>query len=316
MAVAFTGAGWIPVETNPEVIQKVKQASAVERFGNHVPMGSNTKYTPRSGGVHLSRWAKSTSAPADTTANDSVLLNSDKIGGKVTIAEEDRSDSLADIVKTKSLDAGTSYGRLFDNICLGLTNAKAAHGWGFDSLYYLLTQAETTTGYVANSNLTVAATAAGNPTGITYANLNSALGLYEVGDFFDPAETVVIAHPGFASILRGITDTGGSPVFNESSAGNAGGGQGGGLKLFGHELQWSMGAKTSTTGSDAPTGKPFIVFGNRQFLQVGDRNPLAVNFQDSETGIGVDTDENVLYFRARKAFAPGAPGAFSLLQSA
>jgi hypothetical protein len=55
------------------------------------------------------------------------------------------------------------------------------------------------------------------------------------------------------------------------------------------------------------------VFGNRQLLQVGDRDPLAVNFQDSQTGIGVDTDENVLYFRARKAFAVGAPGAFSML---
>ncbi|MEC3974742.1 phage major capsid protein [Amycolatopsis sp. H20-H5] len=308
MAVAFTGAGWIPIETNPEVIQKVKQASAVERFGHHVPMGSNTKYTPRSGGVHLARWAKSTSAPADTTGNDSVLLNSDKIGGKVTIAEEDMSDSLASITKTKSVDAGTSYGKLFDNVCLGITVAKAVSGWGFDSLYYLLTQADTTTGYVANSNLTLAGTG-----GITYDGLSDALSLYEQGDFFDPAETVAIAHPSFAGTLRKIKSSTGEPIFNESSSGDAGGGQSGGLKAFGYDLQWSLGAKTSATGSDSPTGSPFVVFGNRQFLQVGDRNPLAVNFQDSTNGIGVDTDENVLYFRARKAFAPGAPGAFSML---
>ncbi|MEV8615686.1 phage major capsid protein [Amycolatopsis sp. NPDC051373] len=316
MAVAFTGAGWIPIETNPEVIQKVQQASAVERFGHHVPMGSNTKYTPRSGGVHLGRWAKSQSAPADSTGNDSVLLNTDKIGGKVTIAEEDMSDSLASIVKTKSTDAATSYGKLFDNICLGVTASKATSGWGFDSLYYLLTQADATTGYTANANLTIGTSAANAPTGFTYAALNAALGLYEVGDFFDPAETVVIAHPGLASILRGIVDGNQRPIFNESTSGDPGGGQGGGLKLFGHTLQWSLGAKTSATGSDTPTGKPFIVFGNRQFLQVGDRNPLALNFQDSTNGIGVDTDENVLYFRARKAFAPGAPGAFSMLVSA
>jgi HK97 family phage major capsid protein len=308
MAVAFNGAGWIPVETNPEVIQKVQQASAVERFGHHVPMGSDTKWTPRSGGVHLNRWARSTSAPADSTGNDSVLLDSDKIGGKVTIAEEDMSDSLANIAKTKSLDAGTSYGKLFDNICLGITGAKAVSGWGFDSLYYLLTQNETNTGYTANSNLTLAGTG-----GITYDGLSDAFGLYEIGDYYDDAETIVIAHPGFRNIFRKIKDADGAPILNESSNGTAGGGQGGTLKLFGHELQWSNGCKTSNLGSDSPVGNPFLVVGNRQFLQVGDRKPLAVNLQDAESGIGVDTDENVLYFKARKAFAPGAPGAFSML---
>lgn len=308
MAVTFTGAGWIPIETNPEVIQKVKQNSALEQFGNHVPMGSNTKYTPRSGGVHLARWGKSQSAPADNSPNDSVLLNADKIGGKVTVAEEDMSDSPASIVKTKSLDAANSYAKLFDNIGLGITVAKATSGWGFDSLYYILTQDDTATGYTGNTNLTLAGSG-----GITYDNLSAALGKYEQGDFFDPSQTIVIAHPAFRERLRGIKNTVGDPIFNESSQGVAGGGQSGTLQIFGHDAQWSMGCKTSTTGSDSPTGSPFIVFGNRQFLQIGDRNPLAVNFQDSMTGIGVDTDENVLYFRARKAFAAGAPGAFSML---
>lgn len=307
-AVTFGGAGWIPIETNPEVIQKVKQTSAVEQFGHHIPMGSDTKWTPRSGGVHLGRWAKSTSAPADSTNNDSVLLDADKIGGKVTVAEEDMSDSIASIAKTKSLDASTSYAKLFDNVSLGITAAKATSGWAFDSLYYLLTQADTVTGYTANANLTLAGSG-----GITYDGLSDALSLYEQGDFFDPTETVVIAHPSFAGLLRKIKSSTGEPIFNESSAGDAGGGQSGRLSVFGYTLQWSMGAKTSAAGSDAPTGNPFIVFGNRQFLQVGDRNPLAVNLQDSTNGIGVDTDENVLYFRARKAFAVGAPGAFSML---
>ncbi|MET8848055.1 phage major capsid protein [Amycolatopsis sp. NPDC004625] len=308
MAVSFTGAGWIPVETNPDVIQKVQQASAVERWGNHVPMSSQTKYTPRSGGVVIGRWAKSTSAPADSSGNDSVLLNADKFGGKVTVAEEDMADSLASIVDTKSMDAATSYGKLFDNVTLGITAAKGTSGWGFDSLYYLLTQADSTTGYTANANLTLAGTG-----GITYDNLSASLGQIEQGDYFDPAQTVVIAHPSFAQTLRGIKDGSNRPIFNESTNGTAGGGQGGTVTLFGYTLQWSLGAKTSAAGSPSPTGKPFIVFGNRQYLQVGDRDPLAVNFQDSQTGIGVDTDENVLYFRARKAFAVGAPGAFAIL---
>lgn len=308
MAVSFTGAGWIPVETNPDVIQKVMQTSAVERFGNHVPMGSQTKWTPRSGGVVLARWAKSTSAPADSSSNDSVLLNADKFGGKVVVAEEDMSDSLAAIVDAKSVDAGTSYGKLFDNVTLGITAAKGTSGWGFDSLYYLLTQNDTTTGYTANANLTLAGTG-----GITYDNLSSSLGLYEVGDFFDENDTIVIAHPSFKQVLRGIKDDNGAPILNESTGGVAGGGQGGTPKLFGYDLQWSMGSKTSAAGSATPTGNPFITFGNRQFLQVGDRDPLSVKLIDTNDGSGADTDENLLYFRARKAFAVGAPGAFSML---
>jgi HK97 family phage major capsid protein len=310
MAVAFTGAGWIPIETNPTVIQKVQQASAVLRFGNPVPMGSDTKYTPRSGGVVIARWAKGIAAPADSSPNDSVLLASDKFGGKVTVAAEDMEDSLASIVDAKSGDAGTAFGKLFDNCTLGITAAKGTSGWKFDSLYYVLTQADATTGYTANANLTLAGTG-----GITYDNLSASLGLYEVGDYFDETETIVIAHPSFKQVLRGIKDNQGAPILNESTAGVAGGGQGGTPRLFGYELQWSMGAKTSATGSSSPTGSPFIVFGNRQLLQVGNRTggELAVNFQDTETGIGVDTDENLLYFRSRKGFAVGAPGAFSML---
>ncbi|MFJ1764038.1 phage major capsid protein [Amycolatopsis sp. NPDC088138] len=307
-AVSFTGAGWIPIETNPDVVQKVQQTSAVERFGNHVPMGSATKYTPRSGGVVLGRWAKSTSAPADSTANDSILLAADKIGGKVTVAEEDMADSLASIVDTKSVDAATSYAKLFDNVCLGITAAKGTSGWLFDSLYYVLTQNDTVTGYTGNTNLTTGATAA------TYDNLSTLLGQHEQSDYFDESEAIVIAHPSFKAALRGIKNSNGDPIFQESTAGVAGGGQAPTpSKLFGYDMQFSMGAKTSAAGSASPTGKPFVVIGNRQLLQVGDRDPLSVNFQDAKNGVGVDTDENVLYFRARKGFAVGAPGAFSML---
>jgi HK97 family phage major capsid protein len=307
-SATFAGAGWIPVETNPDVIQAVKASSAVDNLGHHVKMGSQTKWTPRSGGLHLSKWAKGAGAPADATGNDSVLLNADKIGGKVAIDDEDKQDSLASIVDAKAVDAGTSYARLFDNVSLGITAAKATSGWGFDSLYWLLTQSETTTGYTANSNLTLAGTG-----GITYDVLSDALSLYENGKFFDPTKTVVIADNSFMGVLRKIKSNTGEPIFNESSSGDAGGGQGGTLRLFGHTLQLTMGAKTSAAGSDSPTGNPFIVFGNRDFLQVGDRFPLAVNYQDAESGIGVDSDQDVLYFKARKAFAVGAPGAFSML---
>jgi HK97 family phage major capsid protein len=306
-ADTFTGAGWIPVETNAEVIQAVQQASAVEAFGNHVSMGSQTKWTPRTGGVTMARWAKGSAAAVNDNGNDSVLLNADKFGAEETIAEEDLTDSMADTVKAKTIDAATSYGKLFDNVTLGITAAKGTSGWGFDSLYYLLTQNDTVVGYTANANLTLAGTG-----GITYDNLSTSLGLYEQGNYFDPANTVVIAHPMFAQILRGIKDTAGAPIFNESSNGTAGGGQGGTPSLFGHTLQWSLGARTSAAGSDAPTGNPFIVFGNRRLLQVGDRDPLATKFIDTN-GIGARTDENVLLFRARKAFAPGAVNAFSML---
>lgn len=309
---------WIPVEYSPDVIQRVKQMSAVITYGQPVPMSTESRSTPRSGGVVMGGIGKGGAYNQDTTtANDAVWLYAQKFGGAVPIAEEDLNDSLADIVNAKTMDAATSFAKLFDNSCLGVTAAKSvavmpdgSHP-AYDSLYYLLTQSDATTGYTANANITQTAT--GNPA-LTYANMRAVLSILEVGDYFDPGGTVVIAHPKFADGLRGVLDGNNRPIFNESSNGTAGGGQGGVPTLFGHPVHWSLGARTNANPAEKPTGNPLMVVCSSAYLYVGNREPLSVQSIDGNTGLGALTDTAYLKFRARKAFAPGHENAFSILE--
>jgi HK97 family phage major capsid protein len=301
---------WIPVEYSPDVIQRVKQMSAVIAHGQPVPMTTQSRSTPRSGGVIMGGIAKGGSYDQDTTTtNDDVWLYAQKYGSAVPIAEEDLNDSLADIVNSKTVDAATSFAKLYDNSCLGVTAAKSSTSWAFDSLYYILSQTDATVDYTANANITQTATG-----GLTYANTRAPLAKVEQSDFYDPAGIVVIAHPAFADGLRSILDANDRPIFNESSNGTAGGGQGGVPTLFSHPLHWSLGAKTAATPSQAPGGNPLLIIASKQYLMVGNREPLSIQSIDGTTGLGALSDTAYLKFRARKAFAPGHPKAFAILE--
>lgn len=309
----FTGGGWIPSERFPEVIMHMKNNSFVENFFSAVPMSARTKDVGRSGGVKLGRVGKGDSFGRQSHSNDTVTLRSEKIGGIVEIDEEDIEDSPASIFDVKVMEAADTYSRLMDNASIGVTAAKATHGWVFDSLYYMLTQNETFTGYTANSNLTK--TGSG---GVTYDNLSALFGKLEQSNWFDPGNTVVGAHPFFAQALRGIKDTNGRPIFVESSSGGAGGSVGNanmtGMTLWGYPFQWSMGLRTSAEGLAEPTGNPLLVAGNRKFLQRGDRYNLQVAYQSNEEGSGFDNDVESIRFRARKGVVYGAPGAAAILE--
>ena len=303
---------WIPVEYSPDVIQRVKQFSAVISYGQNIPMTTESRSTPRSGGVTIGGIAKGGAYGQDTTTtNDQVWLYAQKYGGAVPIAEEDLNDSLADIINAKTTDAATSFAKIFDNSCLGVTASKTSTSWQFDSLYYLLTQSDSATGYTANANINK--TTAGS--GVQYKDLRVPLKVVESGDYFDPANMVVIAHPSFADSLRGVVDNNGRPIFNESSNGTAGGGQGGVPTLFGHPLHWSLGARTSAAPTQSPTGNPLLIIASAAYLLVGNRVPLSVQSIDGNTGLGALTDTAYLKFMARKAFAPGHEMAFAILEN-
>lgn len=309
---------WIPVEYSPDVIQRIRQNSAVIAYGQPIPMSSESRSTPRSGGVTAGGIGKGGNYGLDTTtANDAVWLYAQKFGTAVPLAEEDMSDALADVVNTKTNDFGTTFAKFFDNTCLGVTAAKSVATMGdgshpaFESLYYILTQTDAVTGYQANANINK--TTAGS--GIQYKDLSKALGVIETGDYWDEQETLVIAHPSLKRTLREIVDNQNRPIFNESSNGTAGGGQGKGGTLFGHQVHWSLGAKTSANPSATPTGNPLVVFCSASYLIVGNREPLSIQQIDGNTGIGALTDTAYLKFRARKAFAPGHQNAFSILEN-
>lgn len=305
-----TYEAWIPVEYSPDVIQKIKQISAVASYGQNVPMSTESRSTPRSGGLHMVGTAKGGAYTEDGSTNDSVYLYAQKYTGAVRIAEEDITDSLADIVNSKTVDAATSFAKLLDNSSLAVTAAKATTTWAFDSLYYLLTQTDAGAGYTANANLNK--TTAGS--GIQYKDLSNTLGLVEAGDYWDETEALVIAHPSVKKSLRNILDGNGRPIFNESSNGTAGGGQGMGGTLFGHQIHWSLGAKTAAAPTDNPTGNPLVVFCSAPYLMVGNRTALETMFIDPNTGLAALTDEAILKFRARKAFAIGHQNAAAILE--
>lgn len=306
---------WVPYEYSPDVIVRVQQDSAVINFGQNVPMSSEAKSIPRSGGAKSSLTGPGGTYQADTTNNDAIWLYAQKYTGAIAINEEDLNDSLADVVNTKLTDFTTSTMITFDNHSLGVTGSKStitlADGSKpqFDSLYYLLTQSDASTGYTANSNLTL-----GPSGGITYDTLRAPLKAVETGNYYRMGSMVIIAHPAFMDTLRGIKDKNDRPIFNESSNGTAGGGQGGSpYSLFGHPLQFSLGARTSAAPTDAPTGHPFMVFASKPYLLYGTRLPLAHQEIDGLTGLGALSDTFYLKTQMRRAFVPGHENAFSLL---
>lgn len=307
-----TYEAWLPEEFGSNVITKVNQVSAVENYAQRIPMQTQTRSTPRSGGVGVGMVAKGGAYSEDTSANDEVVLREQKFGQAVRIAEEDIADSLADIVNTKTVDWATAYAKILDNACLAVTAAKASSGCAFDSLYYLLSQTDAATGYTANSNITQTATGA---PAITYANLSTLAGLYEAGDYFDESASVVIAHPKYKQLLRGVLDSQNRPIFQEGSTGVPGGGQGPTADtVFGYRVHWSLGAKTSAAPTPTPTGNPLLIIGNPMYLLLGVRSGPETIFIDGRNGLAALTDESILKMRARRGFAPGVEQAFAILE--
>lgn len=307
-----TYEAWIPEEFGSNVIQRVTQVSALEAYAQRIPMGTQTRSTPRSAGVGVGMVSKGGAYSEDASTNDEVVLRAQKFGQAIRIAEEDIDDSLADIVNAKTVDWATAYAKTLDNACLAVTAAKGTSGCAFDSLYYLITQADASTGYSANANLTQTATGGA----VTYANLSTAAGIYEGGDYFDEAESLVIAHPKYKQLLRGVLDTNNRPIFQEGSTGVPGGGQGKTADtIFGYRVHWALGAKTSAAPTSTPTGNPLLIMCNPRYLLLGIRSGPESVFIDGRSGLAALTDESILKMRSRRAFAPGVEQAFSILET-
>jgi HK97 family phage major capsid protein len=300
---------WIPEEFGSDVITKVRQVSALESFAQRIPMKSQTRSTPRSGGVGVDIIAKGGTYGEDTTTNDEVILASQKFGKAVRIAEEDIDDSLANVINTKMSDWATAFAKGLDNAGLAVTAAKASSGCAFDSVYFALTQNNNNTGYTANTNLTQSGTG-----GTTYDGLSTAAGLLESGDYWDEDAALWIAHPNFKKKLRGIKDSQQRPIFNESSNGTAGGGQNVPDTIMGYPVKWSLGAKTSAAPTSRPTGNPLAVLCNPMFLLLGIRSGPESVFIDGRDGLSALTDESILKMRARRGFAVGVEQAFAVYE--
>uniref|UniRef100_A0AAU2A7L6 Phage major capsid protein n=1 Tax=Streptomyces sp. NBC_00093 TaxID=2975649 RepID=A0AAU2A7L6_9ACTN len=291
---------WVPEEYGSDVLNRVLQQSAIEAVARHYVMGSNITEVPRIGAATTVVVPKKGSYVDDTNTLDLVELRAVKFTNAMTIAEEDLEDANADIVAAQQLSVATSYATHLDVACLGTTAVANPGTTGtvpFTSVYK-----------AAPSGNKIASAGA-----VTYTKLSDTFAIVEGGAYWNDADTVVIAHPKFKSVFRGIVDTNGRPIFIEGLAGTPG-------TLFNVPVQFSYGAVTSATASSAPggaggaagvAGNPLLVVGNRQHLILGDRAPIEWRLVEEA---GARTDEPLLKMRARKGFAVGRPEAFGILE--
>lgn len=298
---------WIPVETGSQAIQALVRASVVERVGRPEPMASDTKQVPRSGNFAIAAVAKGAPYAETAGVNDYVELIARKAGGVVRVAEEDLLDSSTDILAVKRNDAARNMATFFDNATLGTSGAANGTTILYNSVYKSVRTADTNVGYVADTNYSSGSA--------TYANLSLTFGKAEDSIWYDESQLFVCASPAFKAVFRNIVGTDGRPILQE--------GNGDGIdRLFGTPISWTMGARVSGTNTQAPTGNPLLILGNRDLLikgmaklspAIATPNP-GFALQRANTGVGFLTDEALMKAAMRRGFVVGAPNAFSVFE--
>lgn len=314
-----TYEAWIPEEYGSALISQIQRQSAAERFFRKEPMTTDTKHVPRSGTVDVAVVAKGGTYTESTGTNDEVLLTARKLGSAVRIADEDIQDAPEAIIEVKKSEWATSYAKYLDNATIGVTAAENGTTVPFTSVYKAVTTTDATTGYTANANLIQSSLvkASGQTIGdinVTYDNLVALFGLLEGSDYFDESNAVVVAHPYFKTIARGMKDSNGRPILtgvDQPASSTAVGG----MNLFGYPVQWSVGARMHATATKSPTGNRLLVVGNRDLFILGTRSGPEYKVAGADTGVGFLTDENLLKARARRAFQVGNPNGVAVLEA-
>jgi HK97 family phage major capsid protein len=315
----------IPIETSNEVIQRVARTSAMEALAPAETMTSDTKQVARFGGFTVASVAKGADYGFSTNTQDLVDLIARKIGGAAKVAEEDLVDTITGegTMRRYEQEAGSSLAKTFDQACIGVTTAMNGTTSPFVSIYQAVTTTQSTPwgSYTANTNriqVPRLTTGSATPAGTWQDAVINWLALYEESDWYDEGETFVIASPMIKSVFRKVRDADGNPIFIP------GGQQSGAApSLFGYEnFRFSVGCRTHATMTDAPTGNPLIVIGNRNALKRGLARTSAgmvpgnpgVQWQRAAQGIGFLSDEAIMKAMMRRAFVVSVPQAVAVLE--
>jgi HK97 family phage major capsid protein len=318
MARETFGTGWIAVQAGDVAIQALLANSAVESNARPEPMATDTKQVPRSGDFAIGSVAKGAAYTETSGTQDYVQLIARKAGGVLRVAEEDLTDAGPDILATKRIGAARNMALFFDNATLGTSGTENGTTILYTSVYKALRTTNAASGafaytadarYVNGGALSAAS---------AYITLSNALGLYEASDFYDESNGFVIAAPQFKAVLRNVVDANGRPIFNETAILD-------GIQrstLFGMPVSWSLGARVSAVNTSRPTGNPFLVIGNRDFLikgmanlspEIASPNP-GFAIQRARTGVGFLTDEALMKAAMRRGFNIGTENAFVLVE--
>lgn len=286
---------WLIEEQGSEVIRVVNQNSVAETAFSTEPMKSYTKTIPRSGAVGVSVVAKGSAYTEDSGTVDEITIVARKFGTVVRLAEEDIEDGLFDVITEKKTAWANAYAVAIDNATLGTTAAANGTTVPFTSVYKAVRTADASVSYTADANYIATA---GTGANVTYAQLRSLVAKMEASPFFDPANTIAIAHPAFKDQLRGILDGQGHPLFTDPVDGQA-------SRFFGYDLRFSLGCRANAVASNVPTGNPLIVLAQKNLLRLGKRSgPESVVIPGND-GASALTDETLLKLRARRGFVLG-----------
>lgn len=299
---------WIPEEEGGPVIQKIQASSVVEVEARQESMSTLTKKVPRDGGVDFEgATSKGVAIAEDAGDVDTVLLTARKLARIVRLNDEDVEDTsdVANVITQKQLGWARAYGIGFDNSTLATTAAENGTTVPFTSLYKVLRTTDNAlpdgATYTADDNLIQSATGSVD---LAYADLSDLFGIGESSDFWEEAEMLVIAHPAFRGLFRGIMDDNNRPVFLENQSRT---GQGTYDTLWNTRVRWTTGARTSAVGTNKPPGNPLLFVGNRQMLIKGNRSGPEYAVAGPNSGAGFTVDQTLLKFRTRRGFAVGDP---------
>lgn len=306
---------WIPIEYASEVVQRVLMESVIERFGSKVPMRSKTKSIPRSAGITVTA---GTTYTDDASVNDEVTITARRFIARFKIDEDDLADASTrmDVIRTKGVDWAISYADVFDNACLAVTGAENGTTVPFTSVYRALRSTNSDTGYVADNNYATwdddLISLPTTPLGTSlYEKLSGMFKKVETGKYWSPADSLVIAQPGWRDALRLCVDAQGRPIF-QSGMGVGLPGNGTPDMLFNTPIAWSRGAKTSALNSGSPSGNDLIFFVNARFLKRGDRSGPETLTDDARAQD--DTDDYAIKFRTRRGFVLTHEAAASVVE--
>lgn len=290
--MAFT-PGWVPEEWGSRVIQVSQQNSVVEQFARRELMVSNLKEVPAFQADAPVVVPEGTLIPDAVASYTPVLLTARKYAKIFQITEEDLNDTIVDTLGNYKQAWATKWARKYDNATLALTVAgDGTDAKPFNSVYYNVSQ------YNSGSNIIPTAGA------LTFEDINTAVNLAEQSQYYDAANTVIIAHPKMLGAIRQMQSPSGYYVLPDPVAQTPG-------NLLGYPLVVSYGAATSATATDTPTGNPLLIVGNRQMMINGVRSPIesAVSREAQFANDGVS-----LKVRVRRAFQSVAPDAFGIVE--
>lgn len=263
--------GWIPVQYTTDVLAKDRVESAVEQAARKVRMTSDQTKVPRFAASGVDVVAEGAEIPLKDATLDDVILDAFKFADRFAVSSEDAEDSIVDAFNAYRNEWLGNYAVALDNACLGVTGT----GGPFESVYRA----------VGAGNRT---STAGN---LTYEHLVEAVGEMETSR---KGGLVIIAHPEFAMGLRNLKDAAGDRVVDTTGVLGAGV-----PTVFGHELVFSHGAKTSAAFSDAPSGNALLVVAAKRELILGVRSGPEARISEHEQWAN---DNLELKMRARRAF--------------